>query len=781
MKDGPRGRLGNMAPWACTITIGALILAGSRAGTAATFKYDFAEQSIGLGVGIPLQVTAADFDHDPAGNDEILRYDRTHAVLSKFDSGFGGWWDVAQVNFSEPGFLQPVFDVTGDGHPDLLVVSVLPDSTRWLTCYDLNSVPASAGHIRYRIGPFLADCPPGAEGLTGRVYVRACHDADKDGRPELYILEYPYKPGGLPRRLWACDGPTGEVLWRFAVAPMIGSVDLSASTSTLILETGHATGNGFVVDGTTDAHCYVYCVSPQGQLRWRTSVDGGAATRVSLGDFDRNGTQDIFVGVAPGGSAADADPAHYLRLDPESGTAAEVPLGIPPPILQQTADLDGDGGEDLLILGVDQRLYCLSDGLVRRWRSKVGDILTIVGIGDLDGAPGAEIACLCGPRLVVLDRRGKLLASREFEEGAGPLQVRLVRVAGGNRLVLKTADYLWLMTLQRPALSPLWYQSAPFVVAGGLVILGARWRQRRRDTAPLARNSVQADLLEAMTAFGHSGSSRRTYDRLRFHLHNWERTIDKPDWGSAALGEKVRAFGTSVLPDLIGLAALARKAKAGHDCWVRLAPQAQLAFEELSALVRETAQAGTQSVSRERIAQVCAPLAEVDDCLRQLEEHLRRVFDAHLVVAAEAALARWRPELAQAGIESFLTVECDPEQHVFISGGILEKTLDGLIDNAIRAAHTDLDRRIWIALTTEGGHCRVDFGDNGCGLGLPPGQWDRIFDRHYSTKPATAGSRSGGFGLYYARKSLEPFAGRISVLESSPGKGTNFRILLQKN
>jgi signal transduction histidine kinase len=60
------------------------------------------------------------------------------------------------------------------------------------------------------------------------------------------------------------------------------------------------------------------------------------------------------------------------------------------------------------------------------------------------------------------------------------------------------------------------------------------------------------------------------------------------------------------------------------------------------------------------------------------------------------------------------------------------------------------------------------------GLGIPPNEQARIFDKFYRLDPdLTRGVGGTGLGLYICRELVRRMAGRISV-ESKPGEGSTF-------
>jgi signal transduction histidine kinase len=64
------------------------------------------------------------------------------------------------------------------------------------------------------------------------------------------------------------------------------------------------------------------------------------------------------------------------------------------------------------------------------------------------------------------------------------------------------------------------------------------------------------------------------------------------------------------------------------------------------------------------------------------------------------------------------------------------------------------------------------------GLGIPPAEHDRIFEKFYRLDPEqTHGVGGSGLGLYICRELVERMDGRLSV-ESEPGKGSRFTLEL---
>jgi signal transduction histidine kinase len=99
----------------------------------------------------------------------------------------------------------------------------------------------------------------------------------------------------------------------------------------------------------------------------------------------------------------------------------------------------------------------------------------------------------------------------------------------------------------------------------------------------------------------------------------------------------------------------------------------------------------------------------------------------------------------------------------------LRQVLVNLIENAVK--YSD-EGRIEVRLEPQNGHMRFSVSDEG--LGIPPEEHDRIFEKFHRLDPdMTHGVGGTGLGLYICRELVERMDGRIWV-ESEPGKGTTF-------
>ena len=136
--------------------------------------------------------------------------------------------------------------------------------------------------------------------------------------------------------------------------------------------------------------------------------------------------------------------------------------------------------------------------------------------------------------------------------------------------------------------------------------------------------------------------------------------------------------------------------------------------------------------------------------------------------AVEAA----RPWAAQTG----LTITYDRNGPVLIEAdrGRLMQLLDNLITNALKFTHSG--GRVDVRVESSAGGAVLEVNDTG--IGLPPGDTERIFERFFRTKTAVTEQIPGtGLGLFIARAIAEAHGGTITAARRPEG-GSTFQILL---
>jgi len=180
---------------------------------------------------------------------------------------------------------------------------------------------------------------------------------------------------------------------------------------------------------------------------------------------------------------------------------------------------------------------------------------------------------------------------------------------------------------------------------------------------------------------------------------------------------------------------------------------------------------------------------ERDRFLAHIEREAARLARlAHALLAlARAHAGQERPKLEPTTLEPLLRevardlrpsdgvvveVECAPDLAANVNRDVLEQALRNLGENAAR--HTPSGRVVLRAYAA-GSTVRVEVEDTGIGM---TGETQRhVFDRFYRGRDRDA--EGFGLGLAIVRQAVRSLDARIE-LDSAPGEGTRFRIVLER-
>ena len=100
--------------------------------------------------------------------------------------------------------------------------------------------------------------------------------------------------------------------------------------------------------------------------------------------------------------------------------------------------------------------------------------------------------------------------------------------------------------------------------------------------------------------------------------------------------------------------------------------------------------------------------------------------------------------------------------------------LVNLVENAVK--YSPDGGRVSVSVTADDRHGRIVVRDEG--LGIPPDEQARVFDKFFRLDPAlTRGVGGSGLGLYISRELVERMRGRLTLV-SEPGHGSTFTVEL---
>ena len=253
--------------------------------------------------------------------------------------------------------------------------------------------------------------------------------------------------------------------------------------------------------------------------------------------------------------------------------------------------------------------------------------------------------------------------------------------------------------------------------------------------------------------------------------------------GRPVLGDRRGCLGAMVtFQDITGMKVLDRLksefvAKVTHE----LRSPLSTIHEQLAMVLREMAEeeAGTDqhliTRAKEKTKGLISTIGDLLDLSRIEAGHVcqeRRDFRLEELATSVVDFMKARAEAKKQTLALNLPAAALP---TFTSDPMaLESILGNLISNAIN--YTQEEGVITVVIDKVGDNVRIDVQDNG--FGIEPKYLGKIFDRFYRVKNEKTRFITGtGLGLPIVKGLVESLDGSISV-ESEPGKGTTFTVLL---
>ena len=136
-------------------------------------------------------------------------------------------------------------------------------------------------------------------------------------------------------------------------------------------------------------------------------------------------------------------------------------------------------------------------------------------------------------------------------------------------------------------------------------------------------------------------------------------------------------------------------------------------------------------------------------------------------------LDAFRYPLAQRGFRLDVAVAPDLPD-ALMDPDAIKQALANLVDNALK--YSTERRRLGLSARREGNWVVIEVADEG--IGIPPGETERIFEKFYRIgRSETQGTRGSGVGLALVKHIAEAHGGRVSV-DSRPGQGSRFALFL---
>ncbi len=107
-------------------------------------------------------------------------------------------------------------------------------------------------------------------------------------------------------------------------------------------------------------------------------------------------------------------------------------------------------------------------------------------------------------------------------------------------------------------------------------------------------------------------------------------------------------------------------------------------------------------------------------------------------------------------------------------GDRLAQVITNLLSNAIK--FTPSGGCVWVRVSGQRGGVEINIRDSG--IGIPPQELSRIFERFYQVDKARGPERGTGLGLAISREIIQAHGGEIRAASGGAGKGTSFSVWL---
>jgi len=149
------------------------------------------------------------------------------------------------------------------------------------------------------------------------------------------------------------------------------------------------------------------------------------------------------------------------------------------------------------------------------------------------------------------------------------------------------------------------------------------------------------------------------------------------------------------------------------------------------------------------------------------------IFPSAVEPLIQEVLEAFRYPLVQQGFKVDVVIEPDlPE--VPLDPAAIRQALANLVDNAIK--YSGARRRLTVSARRAGAEVRIEVADEG--IGIPPAEVQRIFEKFYRVgRSETQGRRGSGVGLALVKHIAEAHGGRVSV-SSRHDSGSRFTLHL---
>jgi signal transduction histidine kinase len=199
-------------------------------------------------------------------------------------------------------------------------------------------------------------------------------------------------------------------------------------------------------------------------------------------------------------------------------------------------------------------------------------------------------------------------------------------------------------------------------------------------------------------------------------------------------------------------------------------------------LIRQEVEAVPSADRDARLTDIDQMVGEMQEDMRHLDQIASRfsqigsvpeLKEEDVAAVLEEIIEYFRNRGPQFGRHEITVEYRDELPPIPINAELISWAFENLFKNAIDAMDRQTgSMRIRLGFVPEGRAVQITFQDDG--RGIEPENVKRVFDPGFSTK-----KRGWGLGLAFVKRIVEEYhKGKISVVQSAPGAGTTFEVIL---
>ena len=303
---------------------------------------------------------------------------------------------------------------------------------------------------------------------------------------------------------------------------------------------------------------------------------------------------------------------------------------------------------------------------------------------------------------------------------------------------------------------------------------------------PLADNAISRDLVRAFVAKNSEVHEPLAF-RIRAEQYIHYGNTDLVDRISLASFVQIGVLLLFLLVGYIGYRNIKRSEQ--RSIWVGMAKETahQLGtpLSSLSGwleLIRHEVEAVPEADRDGRLTHIDQMVGEMQQDMHHLDQIASRfsqigsvpeLKEEDVVAVLEEIVAYFQHRAPQFGRHEITVERRDELPPIPINAELISWAFENLFKNAIDAMDRQTgSMRIRFGLMTESRAVQITFQDDG--RGIEPENIKRVFEPGFSTK-----KRGWGLGLAFVKRIVEEYhKGKISVVQSAPGAGTTFEVIL---